>query len=47
MLSAILFIIVGFWLEAPWWYFLLCGVLFLAGLIRHEINMMKSESDDE
>ena len=47
MLSAILFIIVGFWLEAPWWYFLLSGVLFLAGLIRHEINMMNSESDDE
>ena len=47
MLSAILFIIVGFWLKAPWWYFVLCGVLFLGRLISHEIAMMKSESDDE
>ena len=47
MLSAILFIIVGYWLEAPWWYYLLCGALFLAGLIRYEIAMTKSESHDE
>ena len=47
MLSAILFIIVGYWLEAPWWYYLMCGALFLAGLIRHEIAMTKSESNDE
>ena len=47
MLVGILLIIIGTWLEAPWWYFLLCGVQILASFLRYEITSLDKEQDDE
>ena len=46
MLSGAIFVIVGLWIDAPWWYFLLCGVQFLIGFIRFELASLEKEHDD-
>ncbi len=46
MLVGILLIIIGAWLKAPWWFFLMCGVQILASFIRYEIAALGKERDD-
>ena len=47
MLVGILLIIIGTWLEAPWWYYLLCLAHILVSFIRYEITILNKEQDDE
>lgn len=47
MLSGILLLIIGAWLEAPWWYFLLCGVQIFISFLRFEIAALEKEQYDE
>lgn len=47
MLSSILFIIIGVWLKAPVWYFVLCAAMLIANLFVFGIKMYKAGSDKE
>lgn len=46
MLVGVLLIIIGAWLKAPWWYFLLCGVQVLVSFLRFELASLGKERDD-
>lgn len=46
MLTGILFIIIGAWLEAPVWYFVLCESVVLAKFIGYGIDMYKAGRDE-
>ena len=45
MLSAVLFIVIGSWLNAPAWYFVLCGVMFVVKTLGFGISMYKAGMD--
>lgn len=47
MLAVVLFIIIGAWLEAPWWYYLLCGIHLFICFLRFEIASLKKGRDDD
>jgi hypothetical protein len=46
MLTTILLIIIGTWLKAPVWYFVLCGLLLSANLITYGFKMYKVGRDE-
>ena len=45
MLTAILFIIIGVWLKAPAWYFVMCGVMLFLKMLSYGIRMYKAGMD--
>ena len=45
MLTDILLIIIGIWLTAPAWYFVLCGVMLFTDLIIFGLKMYRAGSD--
>ena len=46
MLAGILLIMIGAWLDAPWWYYLLCLVHIFVSFVRYEITMLNKEQDE-